>query len=357
MLDHYRANPVGNVKKCTTCCERLDVIDWVCYYFEIRLMLEGEFVKLEDIKLKLTDEEIDENTWNVEEWRKKYPMDYFKALSILSQSDNAIVTTEVFKTLYRITRMHVPDILYKYYSLADNEILNQKKLKILGEEKIFMSEISGFNDPFDGKAFFYHPEQLMDIQRLKAHGGKLIDDFTSFIRGTCFTSNGAQSMPMWGNYSNNHKGFCVSYDVKSNMELSNGVFPIQYTDERLDVTSLLRKQAEMICNSIDVNIHNGNKVTMYDDLMIIYMALLMYNVKHSSWSYENEYRCTTASNAVGMPFINAKPKEIFVGMKCEVVHIKALRDIAYSLDIPIYQMKLDEEMDKYELMAQEILAV
>ena len=43
-----------------------------------------------------------------------------------------------------------------------------------------------------------------------------------------------------------------------------------------------------------------------------YMMLLFINLKHVTWSYEKEYRCTTASNAPGVPFIKAKPKEIYV---------------------------------------------
>lgn len=85
----------------------------------------------------------------------------------------------------------------------------------------------------------------------------MIDDFTVFVRGTCFTTNGVQSMPMWAHYANNHKGFCVSYNVKEDLELRSSIFPIQYTDERLDVTSLIRKHAESICNKIDENVRRG----------------------------------------------------------------------------------------------------
>ena len=301
-------------------------------------------------------EKIDEKNWNYEEWREKYPMDYYKALRILIEANNGTVATEIFKAIYQITRAHVPEVLFKYYSLTDDDELNRKKFQTLSEGKIYMSEIKDFNDPFDGKGFFYNPKRLEDIERLKVHGGRLIDDFTVFVRGTCFTANGVQSMPMWAHYANNHKGFCVSYGVKESLDLSSSIFPVQYTNERLDVTSFLRKHAEAINNKIDENVKRGEKVTVYDDLTFVYMALLLYNVKHESWRYENEFRYLAPVNASGMPYIKANPKAIYVGMKCDERYIKALTDVADYWDIPLYQMGMDECSEKYELIASEIVS-
>jgi hypothetical protein len=196
---------------------------------------------------------------------------------------------------------------------------------------------------------------LSDIERLHVHGGRLIDDFTVFVRGTCFTANGVQSMPMWAHYANNHKGFCVSYNTKDDLELSSSIFPIQYADERLDVTSLIRKHAEAICNKIDENARRGEKRTFYDDLTIIYMALLLYNVKHVSWSYEKEFRYFVPSNVKGIPYVKAIPKAIYIGMKCDESHKKALGDIADYWDIPLYQMGMDECSEKFELVATRVV--
>ena len=100
-------------------------------------------------------EKIDEKNWNLEDWRKKYPMDYYKALRILLEANNGDAATEMFNAIYQITRLHVPEVLFKYYSLSDDEKLNKKKFQTLSDGKIFMSEIKDFNDPFDGKGFFY----------------------------------------------------------------------------------------------------------------------------------------------------------------------------------------------------------
>lgn len=76
---------------------------------------------------------------------------------------------------------------------------------------------------------------------------------------------------------------------------------------------------------------------------------MLCNLKHSSWSYENEFRCTTAANAKGMPFIEAKPKEIYVGINCSYEYTKCLIEIAANLRIPIFKMAFDEFSNTYEL--------
>lgn len=309
-------------------------------------------MKIEDLHFDLPAEPVDEENWDLETWRKEYPMDYFKALHILGMADIGDAQAEIFKKIYQVVRLHIPDVLYKYYSLSENETLNMKKFETLNDGKIFMSDIKDFNDPFDGKGFFYDADQLADIDRLKSHGGRMIDDFNSFIKGTCLTANGVQSMPMWAHYGSNHKGFCVSYDTNSNIDLKGNTFPVQYTDERLDVTSLMRKQALYACNEIERQSALGRKKIVLDDLMLIFMALLLCNVKHTSWSYEKEFRCTTGAIAPGMPFIDAKPKEIYIGMHCNPNHVMRLKEIGDSWGIPVYKMAFAECGEQYELLAK-----
>lgn len=107
-------------------------------------------------------------------------MDYFKALNILCMADPGDAQAEVFKAIYRVVRLYIPDVLYKYCSLSSDETMNMKKFQTLSDGKIYMSEIKDFNDPFDGKGFFYDASKLADIERLKPHAGRLIDSFNGF---------------------------------------------------------------------------------------------------------------------------------------------------------------------------------
>ena len=226
-------------------------------------------MKIEDINYTLPTAEIAEKDFNKEKWLQDHPVDYFKLIHVLfNTTKNAptdvprdFVMNVVFELLYPVTRLYIPDTLYKFYSLNDDQELNDKKFKTLQNKQIFMSNIKDFNDPFDGKAFFYDSKQLADIKRLEHVGGKIIDDFTSFNRGTALTENNTSCMPMWAHYSNNHQGFCVAYDMKNpaNTTLAGCTFPIQYTDERLDITSFMKKYFSKLSLEVDRQVSRGIK--------------------------------------------------------------------------------------------------
>lgn len=312
-------------------------------------------IKIEDLRYDLSPEPpIDEKNWNREKWVEDHPIDYFKMLFLINQSDNGTVQTKVFETLYRIIRLYIPDTLFKYFSLTDDNILNEKKFVTLANCKIYLSDIGSFNDPFDSKAFYYDTKQLMGFERLKHVGGRMIDDFTSYIRSTSLSANDVQSMPMWAHYSNNHKGFCVAYDVKSNPDLGVYTFPVHYTDQRLDITTMMYSLAQKTCEAIEQNLKAGIKQTVVDDLRLLYASTLLSNVKHSSWSYEKEFRCTIAANAKGTPFITANPKAIFIGMKCENKNADRLLKVGSHLKVPVYRMVFEECNPEYKLSIRRV---
>jgi hypothetical protein len=311
-------------------------------------------MKIEDIKFDIPKEVVDEKDFDLEKWRTETPMDYLKAMYLLNQTTNYIVRNEVFKTIYRVTRLYIPDTLYKYYSLTDNADLNEQKLITLRHQKIFLSDAKYLNDPFDNKAYFYNPEVLKKYERLAIHDGRIIDDFSAYSKVTALTSNNVNSMPMWAHYANNHAGYCISYDMKSNVQLSGCTFPVQYTDQRIDITALMEAQVQNTIQEIEEQSKIGRKEILLDDLSVVFLISFFGNLKHISWSYENEFRCTNGSTAEGMPYIAAKPKEIFVGMKCDSIHKEKLLKTALELQIPIYEMKFDELNSDFNLVPQSL---
>ena len=88
-------------------------------------------------------------------------------------------------------------------------------------------------------------------------------------------------------------------------------------------------------------------------LTLIYLTQLLYNLKHTSWSYEKEYRCIIASNAEGMPFIDAKPKAIYIGRDCSAKNADCLFDIADEHEAKIYKMDFNDYLNNYELVYKE----
>ena len=56
----------------------------------------------------------------------------------------------------------------------------------------------------------------------------LIGAIRERITIVCFTQN-PNDMPMWAHYANEHKGFCVEYEIDDPSKL----YPVFYTDKRL----------------------------------------------------------------------------------------------------------------------------
>jgi len=308
-------------------------------------------MKIEDIHFDIPTERVDEENFDIKEWRKNMPMDYFKAIFLLQKLP---LPEEVFKSIYKVARLYIPDVLFKYYSLTDDINLNEQKMDILQQKKIFMSDAKYLNDPFDSKAFYYNANELKKYEILQEYDGRLIDDFTDFTKLTSLTSNRISSMPMWAHYANNHMGFCVSYDMSENTTLRGCTFPVQYTDERVDITSLMDTQVQMILYEKEKQIAEGKREILLNDLSLIFVTILLNNIKHSSWSYENEFRCTMGFNAEGMPYTPAVPKEIFIGMKCTPTYEERIVKIAKKLKTPVYKMKFDELSSDYNLIPERI---
>ena len=108
------------------------------------------------------------------------------------------------------------------------------------------------------------------------------------------------------------------------------------------------------CQNIDNNLENGVAEHVIDDLRIVFFHLLLYNLKHESWSYENEFRCTTATNAESMPYIKAIPKEIYIGMNCSDKNAHQLVEIGKTLNVPVYKMFFDDYAPQYQLKSKKM---
>lgn len=294
-----------------------------------------------------------EEEFDIEKWRATRPMDYILAIDLVNR---AVDKNEVFMSIYDITRMYLPNVLYKYCSLDEDSVLNESKLITLRSNNIFMSDAKYLNDPFDGKAYYYTPERLMRFNRLKHCQGRLIDDFTSFAKVSSFTANGVNSMPMWAHYANNHRGYCVSYDMNDqrNLKLRSTTFPVQYTEKRVDITNLMESQVENILLEVEKQQAEGKREILINDLSLIFVESFFCNIKHSTWGYENEFRCTVGRTIPGIPYFPAHPKEIYIGMKCSTEHTRKLIEVGKELNVSVYQMGFDDVDISYNLHVHEL---
>lgn len=292
-----------------------------------------------------------QENFDIEEYVKENPMDYIKAIALMNKQPSNPVVPE---TIYQITRWHVPQYLYKYYYLGDGEDLNSIRLRTLQDKKIYSAEPKDFNDPFDGRAFFYRSEELLKYDFLKRWNGKLIDDFSSYVRLASFTRCGVNNMPMWAHYSNNHRGYCVKYDTSlpSNMKLRASMFPVQYINQRIDITPIMDEIVSDLLRAKEAAYKENKKKILISNIIVVWMGIFYNCIKHPSWAYEEEVRYITSST--NDPYMDATPSAIYIGEKCSEVNKAKLIEIANSLGIPAYQMILNEYSLDYEYTSNRI---
>lgn len=178
------------------------------------------------------------------------------------------------------------------------------------------------------------------------------------IRVSCFSDLSRddevlKKIQMWSHYADNHKGFCVEYDISplkgrkiirledyeyySNEEaylkeriiasIKGGIFPIVYGSQRvnLPITRLDR-----------IQIQDFSKSKYYHSVdELNYKAFIF---KSSNWSYEKEWRiiledriCKCYDNKIPFPYI----KKIYLGCKMDQNLIKTMLELGDELGIEV----------------------
>lgn len=291
---------------------------------------------------------------NIEEWKASHPaFDYHGAVLFLT-AQQEIDRRNVFLNLSWLARQYVPNTIMKFYSLTEDQDTNLKKLATLEKGKIFLSNPKSLNDPFDCGCAFYdfenRPRSGMLTQMIEQNMTLL----PSNICICSFTGCGIQSMPMWAHYSNNHKGFCIEYDknVEQNNLLRSLVYPVQYSDSRFDISDVMDEQIDLsvqrVLQAADV-VRAGHEAEP-----LAQIAFMLYNIKHSSWSFEQEYRLSVPSNTPGLPELVANPSKIYIGLNCLKIHSDRLKEIGKAPSIPVYKMKYSERSKSFTLIADQI---
>ena len=294
---------------------------------------------------------------DVEEWRQKVPMDYISSIQLAVSSGEEGYFERAWDIIYNISRLYIPDRLYKYCSLTNNKELNEQKLNTLVNDRIYMSNVIDLNDPFDNKAYFFDTDILNELKYWNSDINTIFKDLSSALKVCSLTKNGVSSMPMWAHYANNHKGYCIEYDMNDNRELKSLTFPVQYTSERLNITSFIKQYMleidQMIKKRIDEQLIL--KRVNFFAKNLTHIISYLCNVKHDSWSYEGEYRCTTGAQEIYSDYVMAKPKVIYIGMKCTDEYKTKLINIANKKAISIYQMGFNDFDSAYILPTKEIV--
>lgn len=293
--------------------------------------------------------------FDLDKWRAERPMDYLKAIQLIIDAPIED-KPDVFMTIFQIAKLCIPDTLYKFYSLNGNNSLNKSKLDTLRKQQVYLAEIKTLNDPFDSKTLFYEPERLMKFKQLEHSAGRIFDNILASVRIACFTECTNKNLSMWANYSNNHSGYCVSYDMTSANPLLRGLtFPVQYSDRRHNYTAFLEDQISAILAKVENHDPKLGGIISLDDQSLPLVFSLADFIKGKDWEHEKEFRCSVHIDSKYKDLITAIPKEIFIGLNCPDNYKKELLRIGESLSIPTYKMQYDDTVDTFCLVGIRII--
>lgn len=278
-------------------------------------------------------------------------LDIFK-----SKIDNEITEAIQYKNKF------VPNTLYKYVPLLDDRYLdyeekNQEKITSLKNNKLWISHYKTFNDPFEFKTMIIDMERLQDKGWKYEEIEKYLDFFRNLIFTSCFTSEVDNNMPMWAHYANNHKGYCIKYEVLN----ANNIYPVLYEPKRIKsaviISNLINEMEKMYSEDLKLPTKKFLKNFLY-----FYLSL---SCKHSFWSYEKEYRFfnfnidLNSNNSNGklidLSEAGIKIGAIYIGYNCNENYISKLINIGKYIGCEVYKMEFNEDEEEFKLKSVKII--
>lgn len=221
----------------------------------------------------------------------------------------------------------IPKKLIKFFSLSDDSGSNRKKLQTLENKEMWISSIDALNDPYEFSCMY------VDRKRLCEAGwpDNVISSFEALLGQSqktwgvaSLSGNTFNCLPMWAYYANNHRGYCVEYDVIR----SDNIHAISYELNRVGLATILADFFLAFQKMTDAGKDDDPEVEFYAN--IIMQQLFM---KHISWSHEKEYRvvynlnCQMGRN-VPLNAVGLKASKIVAGINCTEDHFLALQEIS-----------------------------
>lgn len=199
------------------------------------------------------------------------------------------------------------------------------------------------NDPYEYKGMLLDRNKLLNA----GYSNDIIDyyqqlfDFSDYGI-TCLSANSIDYLPMWAYYTNNHKGFCVEYEVIK----KDCIHEVLYEPERIKVASLIFQCRDAIKKAIILGRREQAE---------FYSTLFLQNlfIKAKSWEHEKEYRIVyPLDNDIGMNIpvsnLGLRTSRIVAGINCSKNDIVRLNEISNELGLGnVYKSRVHSE--KYTL--------
>lgn len=142
----------------------------------------------------------------------------------------------------------------------------------------------------------------------------------------CSFTTSNDNLLMWSHYANEHKGFCIEYELPSSPidELRRFLYPVFYKKEIFKTQSLNLKPEQQWAQ-----------------------ALIASLFKSKDWSYENEWRLILIGGIGGDFYPMPKPSAVYLGSKIEDNELyNVLIDELKNNEIKTYKMKISNQKFK-----------
>jgi hypothetical protein len=268
---------------------------------------------------------------------------------IIALTESGQTKNQALEQVGRYYQYYAPAFFYKYYR---DQSLN---LDSVMSNKMWYSAPCNFNDAFDCDVAIN--EQAIFKNLLPAvPGGKIIREGSSVwlqlksglhkqlallsrifedqkvSMGIACLSEVPDSILMWSHYANNHRGFCVAYNLlELNQKLKFSAVPVIYTKERICLQSISLDQKAL------------NKETMS-------LFIQSLTSKSPEWSYEKEWRIIRDQAACGPKWDNKTkgalldtipPSAIILGCCASDELTSVLMQHCQNHKIPLYKMEKD----------------
>ena len=133
-------------------------------------------------------------------------------------------------------------------------------------------------------------------------------------------------MLMWGHYADNHRGFCIEYDLEcpKAAQFRHKLYPVVYSDKPYDLTPW----AKSLVNGSSSGVFNPHG------------PILALVHKFSGWEYEREWRVISVLPAIEPDHDWTLPtaSRVFLGSKMEMANKQAFRAICEPKGLEVLEM-------------------
>lgn len=190
-------------------------------------------------------------------------------------------------------------------------------------EEVIINVLNPSKDARKNQQFLEFTNELQ-----KTYINEISNKFQVKALVSCF-SDKSDNILMWSHYTDNHKGFCVEYDI-SNRDLQNDDFinmlhPVVYTKDFLNID--------------------------YSQIQLKYViGFCLVLQKYIDWQYENEYRLIMNPKEKRLFTMPMMPSKVYLGLKMEAYYKRIIINICNYHKISYVEMTKDSF--SYNLVAK-----